>query len=895
MSVYLPQVLVYQEFNRVPTAMTDPLRACIVGPRFDLFRYGHEKDLIGLGSYDSESDTTYNWPNRGAGTIVDESYTKVLMDDALLNYYGTDTLIDGGAGANELTSDTLNFRTGNGFSRSGVFYDRDVQVGDVAHVAYDGTTVASYITGFGADVIAAIVGAAAPDASNQDDVALDVCDVNYTGVPEVEGDINAIVDCDDYDGLPDGILEESYIVSVAIRSGSPRLDIVSASGTDNVYNVDAVFDEEIALGSRGATITFTLPTATPTATATPTPTPTPSPSVIVIDDFTDGQEWTVDIEQAYTAITAASGGNYTGTVTDNYIVEVTRGGYWADLPQIVVYTTRGLDVSGPTTVTGAGIPVVVGSRGVTITFTGDGLVLGDIYVIPVTPATAGRINTLRLANNLPAAFIGQTVDVQLYIKADIEVTGQRYNTPGVFNWVTSATTITLNSGITALNSTWKDGNTLLPLNVTDGIVYAEYRALNPENATTMNSVSSVTDLEDELGEISPDNPLCYAVYKALQNSNGTEVKYVPLATSTSWSDALDVINNDEYLYSLVPLTEDNSVISLFNTYTRTVSSPEEGRWKLLWASEPSATSDGIYVEDESEDPLLATIDDLVLTSANAEFLTNGIRANDIIRYNYTLDGWGNTEYEEYVIDEVLSENSVRLVDTPGSSAIEKKIEVWRNYTKAEEAANIMAKAGVLSFRRAYLIWPDWVRSDDGNLVNGYYMCAALSGLRSGVAPHQGLTNVEIAGFSEVSRSTDYFTRSQIKAMRDAGVWIVTQADDGTIYTLQQVSTDNTDINTAEQSITTNLDSVSYFMRRSLEGYIGKGNMTDSMLKILGAVVGNNLSFLKMNLTVERLGPQIRDGEVVDIRQHPVLKDRAQIIISLTLPAPLNNIELYLIV
>ena len=79
------------------------------------------------------------------------------------------------------------------------------------------------------------------------------------------------------------------------------LRVVSASGTDNVTEVTpSAMGVAIAIGTRGLTVTF----------------------------------------------------NTTGTVSGTYIIEVTKGGSWAQLPEITVTTARALDSSGPTVVSG---------------------------------------------------------------------------------------------------------------------------------------------------------------------------------------------------------------------------------------------------------------------------------------------------------------------------------------------------------------------------------------------------------------------------------------------------------------------------------------------------------------------------------------------------------------
>lgn len=86
----LPQALIYQEFKLVPTALTEPLRACPIGPQYALFRYSDsdEKALIKVTeNYNPDADESYLWPGRPAGGVVDFDYTRLFIDDALLQYY----------------------------------------------------------------------------------------------------------------------------------------------------------------------------------------------------------------------------------------------------------------------------------------------------------------------------------------------------------------------------------------------------------------------------------------------------------------------------------------------------------------------------------------------------------------------------------------------------------------------------------------------------------------------------------------------------------------------------------------------------------------------------------------------------------------------------------------
>ena len=93
---------------------------------------------------------------------------------------------------------------------------------------------------------------------------------------------------------------------------------------------------------------------------------------------------------------------YTSSNDTTYIVEVSRGGLYADTvkPQIMVTTSNGVDQSGPHTVSNAATNVTIGTQTVTIQFDHLGLNKGDRYYIPVVGVKAGPMRIIELADNL---------------------------------------------------------------------------------------------------------------------------------------------------------------------------------------------------------------------------------------------------------------------------------------------------------------------------------------------------------------------------------------------------------------------------------------------------------------------------------------------------------------
>jgi hypothetical protein len=228
--------------------------------------------------------------------------------------------------------------------------------------------------------------------------------------------------------------------------------------------------------------------------------------------------------------------------------------------------------------------------------------------------------------------------------------------------------------------------------------------------------------------------------------------------------------------------------------------------------------------------------------------------------------------------------------------VPSKIEIHRTLTRTELAADLATNPGLFSSRRIYLVWPDQV-GNAGETFAGYYLCAALAGLRSSVLPHQGLTNIEINGFDDLSRTTEFLSVSQLNTMAASGYWIVTQdPNDGQVFTRHQLSTgDQSNINTKEQNITTNVDSMSRGFLLALKPFIGQGNVTPTMINILKGEIIGKIEEYKNTIVVNRLGPQLISAEILELQIHPTLADRIVARISIDPPEPFNNLDLHLIV
>lgn len=935
MAYVLPQVLVFQDFQLVPAVVARPLRAWIAGGHAQLVRFDEtdERSLGELDYYDNLVDQCFTWPNLEPGGVIDQDYTKVYMTDALLQYF-EDPLSAGSAitkvaGANnKIRSDTVNFAentvAGTTFPRDADLLDRDVQLGDVAKVRAvvgpDTFTLWTNVIGFEGDPIAATIAAATGDTDNATTQGASAMATQTAGADNC---VTATPTGAAYNGLADGDINETYTIIVLESSvGSDltvaKLRILSASGNDDVAEVTpSPAGTPTAIGTRGLTVTFDFD-------ATSACSSDASDDEVDPDDLIAGQQWEVTVAQAFTAPVATSAGTYTGSVDTTYVIEVTRGGLYADTgaePQISVTTTNGVDLSGPTTVTAAATAFGVGTQGVTVAFSATGLRKGDKYYITVTAEAEGRLGTLLLGHNLNTDIpSGTEVGLTLFIrKPELEIPENREGFAPLVNWTQSATEICLESGIIAYDETWTDGGVQQALPVLSeeseqfGLAHVEYRAWLPDLCSGVGTIDDVAQLNDLIsGSLTPDNELKWAVFKALSNSNGVEVKYTSICDPSdvdNWTDALSLISDRDDVYGLVPLTRNATVLDLFAAHVDAQSEPEEGLWRVAWFSLAGVPS--ISVVDSSVndgDEVLAVLEDdpstsgtqytlLRVPSGEGRFLTNDVRPGDIVRYLYVPDGFGNFSYTEFVVNTVVNEDEILLVSGHTVAInVAQKIEIHRNLTATEEAEEIGRDAGVNANRRVRAVWPDTIDSD-GTTQQGWHLCAALSGLSSGVLPHQGMTNLEVAGFSDVPRTIEKFNKFQLNSMAEAGTWIVTQDRfTGQIFTRHAVTTgDNADLNQREEMITRNVDSISYRFKETFAPFIGISNVTPSMEAIIRTQTNALIEVLKGEAFIQRLGGQLIEGTIRDLRPHATLLDRYVLVLDLDVPEPLNNLEVRLVI
>jgi hypothetical protein len=612
----------------------------------------------------------------------------------------------------------------------------------------------------------------------------------------------------------------------------------------------------------------------------------------------------------------------------DYFVIVVR----ASRPKVQVTDSAGNDQE-VAVVVNDGVPVALGLNGLSITFptnANGGLVRGDVYSISATASAMGAVQTLVLADNITAdVTAGTDIDGNVNLTPDI-VTGELMlvkssamipaedRNPlvaaGGYNWEATTLDVTVNQGITLQDSKIVDNLGNQPyLDVYKMDMYLEYRALLQVYTSGISSITDITEV-DALGKLSEDNPLRLGVQAALENSDGTTVYFsaVPSDDEDGWLSVLGKASVTEKVYAFAPLTEDQTIHALVQAHVNTMSTETNKRWRRMFVGREMPSVKGVVTDltnpGQVDYKATVTEDTRVLVdppinrvefTEDAGLLAN-VKLGDTVRLQFATDAWGNLEYVTDTVAEIAS-NTVLYLANGLSGAINsaQRTEIYHTLTTEEVADAVAAISEGYGDQRVCHVFPGRL-GRGGDYVSAIYGAASIAGLVSSVPPQQGLTNIQLVGYDDVPLTYNVFNQAQLDTMAESGTMIIMQeTQGGEIFIRHQLTTAASDgnLNTTELSIPKNLDSISYYFAGILKPYIGVYNVTPELISVIRTDIQGGLNYLGSLTDVGLLGPQINiaNSRIRSIQQHPTLKDRILVVLELDLPAPLNVIELHLVV
>jgi hypothetical protein len=192
---------------------------------------------------------------------------------------------------------------------------------------------------------------------------------------------------------------------------------------------------------------------------------------------------------------------------------------------------------------------------------------------------------------------------------------------------------------------------------------------------------------------------------------------------------------------------------------------------------------------------------------------------------------------------------------------------------------------------------DGAEDVDGNDLPLMYLCSALSGQRSGVAPHAPMSELELLGI--YATPVQNFNSTQLNRIAEGGNWLVVKDFDGRIYTRHQVTTaialdaNADDLLQQEASFTSNADDICRTMNPQLQGLVGEGNVSDDMLALVKQRFNSVNESIRNRPYSAKLGPQITDVELTKLAINPVHRDTIDLEADYDLPPPLNDLSVIL--
>jgi len=481
-----------------------------------------------------------------------------------------------------------------------------------------------------------------------------------------------------------------------------------------------------------------------------------------------------------------------------------------------------------------------------------------------------------------------------------------------------------------------------------GVAYASYTAFLTDSVVNEISViESIADVRAKFGDhLNPNNPLGWAVYTAKLNSGGVPVLYIQTANQTlsEYTRAVGLSEIERSCYSIVPCTEDPAIHSMIEGHIVENSDPDVGRFRIGWfAPEVEETrnhtllyyadgedanfpddvydpvgahsTEGVEVLDEDGTAVTTATTSLLInatTDANNPFRFTGV--GDLIYINASAASYNDDTDEDLTyatadliarITSVTNDDTVEAVITVGtpSGAVTLSDETFIQSVRSgsDLAARYAQTARGFDNERIFMVVSD--RGIDGlkvsgNSVKNIHAAAAFAGLRSTSAYQQPLSNVTINGFDGVNDDEVIFTERDMSTMRDAGVWLVRQpktgVDAGEIFSQRQLSTSNLDIYRKEQSVTTNIDNISFSLLDALHQFVGRMNITPRTILLVRDSITSILRE-KTIAAAATLGPQLLSYEVVSIEQVEASLGTLKAQITLDVPLPMNSIDITLVV
>ena len=439
-------------------------------------------------------------------------------------------------------------------------------------------------------------------------------------------------------------------------------------------------------------------------------------------------------------------------------------------------------------------------------------------------------------------------------------------------------------------------------------VAVSYRALRTDIANDAMNITSFANAQARVGTTHISNPMSVAASMVSSAVGDLTYKILPIESDdkNGYLKALDVLSTMEKVYVIVPLTTDKDVLSAYANHCKAMSEPEKSKWRICYGN-MEMPSTKVMIE-YNNGQLFKGVQPghcFLKDTANGIFVTNMVRPSDFVdvydaanAYQYSLqvaevnnetvancgltkwertsEGYVETS-EQLVVDSITDINYevVRVLDTQGiAEAVSEVAQTFKN-------------------KRFRYVQPDQIILNINSvdeLCPAYYLCVALGAMRAGLPPHQGFSTMGISGIKRVLRANKMFTEDQLAEMAGNGVfWVCQDEPEELPYVLYQTTTDNTQLETAEDSIVAVIDYASKYYKDNLRNVLGKYNVNTISTNYVKAVI-NSCSDDMTSTNYEYIGPILTSATLVSVE---TIADKIRPTIKIEVPYPVNAVDVIL--
>lgn len=444
--------------------------------------------------------------------------------------------------------------------------------------------------------------------------------------------------------------------------------------------------------------------------------------------------------------------------------------------------------------------------------------------------------------------------------------------------------------------------------VVSATVYLSYRALRRDIANDFLTITSQSNAEAKIGSVNINNPMSVAASLIASAVSDMSYRILPIETddANGYRQALDILSTNEDIYVIVPLTNDKDVVSAYASHCTTLSEPEKSKWRIMYASQemPSTKvmveiNDGQLVEGSTD------AECYIKDTANGMFVTNNARVTDFVDiYNASNSYQYSLQILEVLNESVVTCSTTKWMRTSeGYSELEDKVTVSTQEAVKYEVVRVLDTQGVAeaisgiadSFKnkRLRLVYPDTIMlniNSVSEMVPSYYLCVTLGAMRAGYPPHQGFSTIGLSGISRVLRANNMFSDDQLADMAGNGVfWVVQDTPEELPYVLYQTTTDNTQLETAEDSCVAVVDYASRYLKINLKNVLGRYNVNTISVNYVKTVINSVLDDMT-STSYQYIGPILTGAELLKVETEG---DKIKPTVHIEIPYPVNGVDVTL--